>query len=453
MRRRVSGLLAGGTLLLAGLLVGGDASLMTPARDVGVSPGGAATTSAEERPAGRGVLGPVPVPALAPKPAGGGAAAEPVPGGARNQPLAPEQIGVEQVVNAVLSGRGAELSTTFRYPGASYVKVHFAGLALAPGDYVTVAAPDGRESYTYRGPSSLAEQLIGTAGGTGRWAKSVTGEAAVVRVHRGSDRTLSGQVLSRAPLATAVRIDRVARGFSQRELAERDASQRRPESICGGGDDKYDTVCYRSKYPTEYARSRPVAKMLIGGTGLCTAWRVGPSNRLLTNNHCIASDSDARASEIWFNYQCATCGGTAVERTTKVEGSRVLATDRTLDYALFTVDNFEAIRDFGYLTLDQRVSAAGEEVYIPQHPRGAPKQIAMSSDDDRGGACQVEAPVYSGYQPRTDVAYRCDTEAGSSGSPVISRRTHRVIALHHFGGCPNSGVRADLLATSLKRFL
>jgi hypothetical protein len=49
---------------------------------------------------------------------------------------------------------------------------------------------------------------------------------------------------------------------------------------------------------------------------------------------------------------------------------------------------------------------------------------------------------------RTDVSYYCDTAGGSSGSPVLSRKTGKVVALHHFGGCPNSGVRADLLATS-----
>jgi lysyl endopeptidase len=36
---------------------------------------------------------------------------------------------------------------------------------------------------------------------------------------------------------------------------------------------------------------------------------------------------------------------------------------------------------------------------------------------------------------------------------VLSRKTSKVVALHHFGGCPNSGVRADLLAAKLARYL
>ena len=54
-----------------------------------------------------------------------------------------------------------------------------------------------------------------------------------------------------------------------------------------------------------------------------------------------------------------------------------------------------------------------------------------------------------GFIANSDVSYYCDTQGGSSGSPVISRVTNKVIALHHFGGCPNSGVRADLLDLTL----
>ncbi|WP_426509736.1 trypsin-like serine peptidase [Dactylosporangium sp. McL0621] len=51
------------------------------------------------------------------------------------------------------------------------------------------------------------------------------------------------------------------------------------------------------------------------------------------------------------------------------------------------------------------------------------------------------------------MSYYCDADGGSSGSPVISRRTNKVIALHHFGGCPNSGVRIDRIAEQLRSLL
>src|SRR5699024_1921768 len=129
----------------------------------------------------------------------------------------------------------------------------------------------------------------------------------------------------------------------------------------------------------------------------------------------------------------------------KVRGDEVLATDATYDYTLFSVDDFEAIKEFGYMKLADRQAKDREELYIPQHPDGRPTQVAMHSDQDPAGACQVTDASYDGYAANSDVAYYCDTSFGSSGSPVISRETHEVIALHHFGGCPNSGVRSDKL--------
>ncbi|HKZ76466.1 MAG TPA: proprotein convertase P-domain-containing protein, partial [Actinomycetota bacterium] len=48
-----------------------------------------------------------------------------------------------------------------------------------------------------------------------------------------------------------------------------------------------------------------------------------------------------------------------------------------------------------------------------------------------------------------DVGYLCDTEGGSSGSPVLGYSDHKVIALHHCGGCANSGVQITGVIASL----
>ena len=163
--------------------------------------------------------------------------------------------------------------------------------------------------------------------------------------------------------------------------------------------------------------------MLINGVELCTAWRVGPNNRLLTNNHCASSGPDVRRSEVWFNYECAECNGYDVVRTTKVWGDQLLANGGTLDYALFTVRNFDAVSKFGFLEIDNSQPRSGQELYIPQHPRGLPTMIAMEDPGERDGSCAIDDPTYYGYDQGTDVSYFCDTDGGSSGSPVISAAT------------------------------
>jgi len=151
------------------------------------------------------------------------------------------------------------------------------------------------------------------------------------------------------------------------------------------------------------------------------------NNRMLTNNHCFTTSSEAYDTEVWFNYQCATCGGYDIFQPTKVWGSEVLSTDHVYDYTLFTVDNFPAVRKFGYLQLDTVRPAKGQELYVPQHPAGEPARIAGRLGE-RAGTCAIvdqafgrlaEAP-YRSAKKRTTSSGRRVTGAG--GSALRKRR-------------------------------
>ncbi|MFG1605748.1 trypsin-like serine peptidase [Actinoplanes sp. NPDC049265] len=355
-----------------------------------------------------------------------------------------QKVGRLLRVDKLLGYARTPATETFRYPGASYVKLHFDRMVMAPGDYLTVSDAKGQESYRYDAPALVEGASVD------KWAMSVTGDTAVVKVHRAVD-PLGARSLAGEP---GVRVDRVARGFTRteqggapEETLTAPGHTGREESVCGSDESK-DAVCYKAKDPVAYTRSKAVARLLIDGTELCTGWRVGTRNRMLTNNHCFDNSDSAYDTEVWFNYQCATCGGYDTFKPTKVWGDKVLATNHTLDYTLFTVENFGAIQKYGYLQLDNVRPAKGQPLYVPQHPAGDPTRIAGSLGE-KAGNCAVADNAYTGYQTASDVSYYCDTEGGSSGSPVISRRTNRVVALHHFGGCPNSGVRSDLLLSQL----
>ena len=357
-----------------------------------------------------------------------------------------QQVGELVPMNKLL-GYGAPAREVFHYPKASYVKVHFSRMTMVPGDYVTVSDGKGGESYRYDAPGPLERTP------TGRWAMSITGDTAVVEMHRGAGNA-AGSLLGRL----GVNVDRVARGYSPTEQArvpeeqlDRPGRTGREESVCGADESK-DAVCYRTADPVAYTRSKAIARLLINGTELCTGWRVGAKNRMLTNNHCFSTTANAYETEVWFNYQCATCGGFEVFKPTKVWGDKVLATEHILDYTLFTVANFSSVQKFGYLTLDAARPARGQQLYVPQHPAGEPTRIAGRLGD-KAGTCAVADQAFDGYAKNSDVSYYCDTEGGSSGSPVLSRRTNKVVALHHFGGCPNAGVRGDLLNAKIKSYL
>ena len=79
----------------------------------------------------------------------------------------------------------------------------------------------------------------------------------------------------------------------------------------------------------------------------------------------------------------------------------------------------------------------GERLYIPQHPAGWGKKIAVFSShpSDPDGWPFVVSKSYGGCsgRPGPDMGYRADTQGGSSGSPVVSYADHQIIALHHCG--------------------
>jgi lysyl endopeptidase len=357
-----------------------------------------------------------------------------VPGFAEDVSMSPMAIGGLQSVSLRAAGDRND-QFVIDTGDASYVKVNFDLLDLPPGAQVLVSNPDGTEVYRYGAGSTDDYTVDAELGQDGKYsfsAMSISGPVAIVRVvSPASDRGAEGK-------HAGMRISSYYAGYPDPAVPELDKrgllQPGAGKSICGV-DDKRDAVCFGST-TTAYQRSRPVARLLIGGRSLCTGWRVGSGDKMFTNNHCFTTSTQAAGTEVWFNYQRTTCGGTTNTVPTKVSGRTVLRTNTTYDYTLFTINNASTVSSFGFLSLDVRAPRVGEGIFIAQHPGGKPKQIATTSDRD-GGSCKVNG------LSTTDAAYYCDTEGGSSGSPVFATSSGKVVALHHLGGCTNQGARID----------
>ncbi|SDL45469.1 V8-like Glu-specific endopeptidase [Glycomyces sambucus] len=317
---------------------------------------------------------------------------------------------------------------------AAFIKARFDGVVLGERDRIAVASPDGTESYEY-GPADVEDGVLR--------ALSIEGDTAEVELRDAAD-----------GVAAAARLAAYARGLNEEELASRPSgSAAGPESVCGR-DDSADAACYRETDPVAWDASRSVARLIIKDEYYCTAWIADDSNRIMTNNHCLDTQKEARATEVQFGYECAECGGGEVETPLKVRGEEVLATDYTYDFTLFTVDDYDAIAHLPHLVVDPRHAENGEKVFIAGHPGGKPMRIA--SEDGRavaGGQCRIEDNRAYGRGYASDLSYYCDTEGGSSGSPVVSRTTGAVVGLHHLGGCPNSAARMDLIYPMIAPYL
>lgn len=367
---------------------------------------------------------------------------------------APLQAGQSRSIDLRLGAQAGLSKSAWSAPAkihaadAAYIKVHFSHFDLPAGVTLEVSDPQRREVYRYRQGDlgrHTVDPALGEDGKTRFGAMSIAGDTAIVR--------LTGTPTEPWAPRHGVRVERYDEGIPHAMMGELgDAGLlggSSAKSICGTKDSR-PVACYASTDATAVARSKPVALILLNGTKWCTAWRVGPNNRLFTNNHCLDSAADVTASEFWFNYQATTCTGSTSGTLTKVAGDQMLKTNQTLDYTLLTVKNFASISSFGYLSLDVRKPVVGEEIYVSGHPAGRLKELAVVSDRDGGGRCKVIDADADGYGTDTDAGYYCDTEGGNSGSPVLARSSQKVVALHHFGGncnaaAPNRGVKMQLI--------
>lgn len=356
--------------------------------------------------------------------------------GASTEPDAEPRYRADQIAEVETADAPLEAgrARTVAHAGASFIKARFDQVALGSGDAVTVASPDGRESHRHDAADVADGELR---------ALSIEGDTAEILLH---DDPSDG-------VAASARLAAYARGLNEAELGSR-PSERDPESICGR-DDTRNAACYKETDPWAWYASRSIARLVINDDTFCTAWLASP-NRLMTNNHCVSDDGDVRATEVQFGLECAECAGGEVRAPLKVAGDQVLATDFTLDYTLFTVADPASIAHLPYLAVDSRHAEKGEKVFIPGHPGGEPLRIASESGSEPAGTgthCQVLDNQAAGHGRTTDLSYYCDSEGGSSGSPVVSRLNGRVVGLHHLGGCPNGAGRMDLIYPEIAPYL
>jgi hypothetical protein len=313
-------------------------------------------------------------------------------------------------------------SHTFHWPDASYIAVHFSRFELAPGDVVVLTDPERRYSHSYSG-RGLHED------GRPFWGLSILGDTMEVTLLSSNEEHD----------AYGIVIDRWAHGYPL------DVGPDQPEALCGPEDFR-DVECYRDVYPDEYDKARAAVRLIKNGSAHCTGWLVSCENHILTNEHCVGSQSELDSIEFQFEYKRSECDGGEVDVELQLQGGTLLEKDAGLDYALIMPElaGNDPQSTYGYMQVETELPDIGELMYIPGHPSGDPKRLSVDSThpNDPTGRCEVHSvdePACTGG-PVPDVGYYCDTEGGSSGSAVLSADTHKVIALHHCANCPNRGV-------------
>jgi V8-like Glu-specific endopeptidase len=195
-------------------------------------------------------------------------------------------------------------------------------------------------------------------------------------------------------------------------------------------------------------RARAVARIRVPGplgTGFGTGFLIR-EDLLLTNNHVVASATEARRAIADFNYQKTTSGQFATVRSLSLNPDIAFETSVDRDWTVVGVDGRPGDA-YGVISLQKTRVERDEFVQIIQHPDGGEKQLAYRMN--------VVA-----YADANVVQYLTDTLPGSSGAPVFNREW-QVVALHHAGGqipeptdpssafLRNQGIRIDAVIDDL----
>lgn len=99
-----------------------------------------------------------------------------------------------------------------------------------------------------------------------------------------------------------------------------------------------------------------------------------------------------------------------------------------LDYALLRVQPIITVGVPRFAPLSAGPINKGDKLILVHHPEGKPKQVSTQQ-------CQVlnnNYPSWMGETENVDFTNQCDTESGSSGSPVFNTRG-QVVGIHHLG--------------------
>jgi hypothetical protein len=210
-----------------------------------------------------------------------------------------------------------------------------------------------------------------------------------------------------------------------------------------GLDEREDLVLVYGRDHHFYQWGVPIASVLFVTADTkkdsgCTAFLVS-KDLLMTNEHCISQDWQLPTSQVVFGYESMP------QKVEQFGLKELVAKCKRLDYSLLRLDR--AADSWSTVSLDTGKSRVKEEkLILIQVPPAERKKIAVHK-------CKIEDPDARGVSDEvTDFYHLCDSEGGSSGSPVMDAGTGKVVGLHHAGRYDpktndnhNLGVRIELI--------
>lgn len=201
---------------------------------------------------------------------------------------------------------------------------------------------------------------------------------------------------------------------------------------------QFKLVAIADAAPSIKQAGRSVAKLIIqrdGGEGdmPCTGFLVG-KDLLITNRHCVRSGSEAKRTTVQFDFDRK-----GIQPPVTAGVTELVLASCDLDFVLLRLNKSFACQTDACagpmerrpLALSRGDVAQGQTLVAIQHPAGEFKQFSKE------GCVSHQVQMVGLSSTRTDFAHKCDTQPGSSGTPLqlldAGGAVGPVVGLHHLG--------------------
>lgn len=314
-----------------------------------------------------------------------------------------KQIIINSNAEAITIGDTIVYAYTFISAGANTLNAIFDSVHIPPSAYIYISNPTETQKYGPYRQSEVIDSYLPTP--------LIFGDTLCI--------TYKAHIRDSA--IGSLRIHQIAHDFTQEFAKTNDL-----KSLSGSCN--INVNCPEgSEWDNE---KRAVCRIITSGTTACTGTLINNTSNdftpyIITANHCVNTEQQAKKSVFYFNYEQSNCNGTAINNYQIIEGASLIATPKkgNIDFALLLLSkNIPEEYNVYYAGWSAEESNNKGSICI-HHPKADFKKISIDEDYYESSSFLYFTKNSHWHIKNWE---KGTTEGGSSGSALFSMNKHIV---------------------------